>query len=335
MYTVLVVDDIVENIDVLTGILKADYHIKAATNGKTALKVAQKTLPDLILLDIMMPEMDGYEVCAALQKNPVTKSIPVIFVTARDQVVDEVSGFEAGAVDYIGKPINPAITKARIKTHIALSDQKKALEIQVREKTKEIHDTRLEIIRKLGRAAEYKDNDTGLHVERMSRYAYLIAKAYGLNEHLSELLLNASPMHDIGKIGVPDNILKKPGKLNKEEWLLMAEHTRIGGHIIGESKTELLATAKIVAEQHHEKWNGKGYPEQLKKTEIHLFARLTAIADVFDALTSKRPYKEAWAVEDAVAFIKNEKGGHFDPKGVEAFMAALPEILEIKNEFPE
>ena len=335
MYTVLVVDDVVENIECLTGLLKADYHIKAATNGKTALKVAQKTLPDLILLDIMMPEMDGYEVCTALKKNPVTRSIPVIFVTAKDQAVDEVSGFETGAVDYINKPINPAITKARIKTQIALSDQKKALEIQVREKTKEIHETRLEIIRKLGRAAEYKDNDTGLHVERMSRYAYLIAKAYGLNEHLSELLLNASPMHDIGKIGVPDTILKKPGPLNEEEWRIMTEHTRIGGHIIGESKSELLSMAKIVAEQHHEKWNGKGYPEQLKKTEINLFARLTAIADVFDALTSKRPYKDAWTVEDAVAFIKNEKGGHFDPKGVEAFMAALPEILEIKNKFPE
>ena len=335
MYTVLVVDDVVENIECLTGLLKADYHIKAATNGKTALKVAQKTLPDIILLDIMMPEMDGYEVCTALKKNPVTKSIPVIFVTAKDQAVDEVSGFETGAVDYINKPINPAITKARIKTQIALSDQKKALEIQVAEKTKEINETRLEIIRKLGRAAEYKDNDTGLHVERMSRYAYLIAKAYGLNEHLSELLLNASPMHDIGKIGVPDTILKKPGALNSEEWLLMAEHTRIGGQIIGESKSELLSMAKIVAEQHHERWNGKGYPEQLKKTEINLFARLTAIADVFDALTSKRPYKEAWAMEDAVAYIKNEKGGHFDPKGVDAFMAALPEILEIKNKFPE
>lgn len=335
MYTVLVVDDIVENIDILTGLLKADYHIKAATNGKTALAVAQKTLPDLILLDIMMPEMDGYEVCTALKKNPVTKSIPVIFVTAKDQAVDEVSGFETGAVDYINKPINPAITKARIKTHIALSDQKKALEIEVKEKTQEINETRLEIIRKLGRAAEYKDNDTGLHVERMSRYTYLIAKAYGLNEHLSELLLNASPMHDIGKIGVPDTILKKPGNLNAEEWLLMAEHTRIGGHIIGESKTELLTMAKIVAEQHHEKWNGKGYPQQLNNTEINLFARLTAIADVFDALTSKRPYKEAWAVEDSVAFIKKEKGGHFDPKGVDAFMAALPGIMEIKNEFPE
>jgi putative two-component system response regulator len=335
MYTVLVVDDVVENIECLTGLLKADYHIKAATNGKTALKVAQKTLPDLILLDIMMPEMDGYEVCTALKKNPVTRSIPVIFVTAKDQAVDEVSGFEAGAVDYIGKPINPVITKARIKTHIALSDQKKALEIQVAEKTKEINETRLEIIRKLGRAAEYKDNDTGLHVERMSRYTYLIAKAYGLNEHLSELLLNASPMHDIGKIGVPDTILKKPGKLNEEEWRIMTEHTRIGGHIIGESKSELLSTAKIVAEQHHERWNGRGYPERLKKTEIHLFARLTAIADVFDALTSKRPYKEAWTMEDAVALIKTEKGGHFDPKGVEAFMAALPGIIEVKNKFPE
>ena len=335
MYTVLVVDDIVENIDVLTGILKSDYHVKAAKNGKTALTVAQKTQPDIILLDIMMPEMDGYEVCTALKKNPVTNSIPVIFITAKDQALDEISGFEAGAVDYINKPINPAITKARIKTHIALSDQKKALEIQVKKKTQEINETRLEIIRKLGRAAEYKDNDTGLHVERMSRYAYLIAKAYGLNEHLAELLLNASPMHDIGKIGVPDTVLKKPGKLNEEEWRMMAEHTRIGGQIIGESKSELLSIAKIVAEQHHEKWNGEGYPEQLKATKINLFARLTSIADVFDALTSKRPYKGAWTTADAVAFIQNEKRRHFDPKGVDAFIVALPGIIDVKNKFSE
>ncbi|KAB2953894.1 response regulator [Heliorestis acidaminivorans] len=333
MYCVLVVDDVAENIDILTGILKDEYIVKAAVNGKMALKVAEKTLPDLILLDIMMPEMDGYEVCHLLKKNPFTSHIPVIFVTTRDQENDELKGFESGAVDYINKPVNPLIVKARIKTHIALSDQKKALEMDVAAKTKEINDTRLQIIKKLGHAAEYKDNDTGLHIERMSRYSHLIAQKFGFAPHQSELILHASPMHDIGKIGIPDAVLQKPGKFDPREWEIMATHALIGGDIIGESDVELLNIAKIIAEQHHEKWNGQGYPKKLSGQEINIFARIVAIADVFDALTSKRPYKKAWSVEQAFELIRSEKEKHFDPDVVDAFEQGLPELIKIKNHF--
>lgn len=335
MFSVLVVDDTIENIDVLTGILKDEYNVKAATSGKAALKIAEKIIPDIILLDIMMPEMNGYEACIKLKENPITKKIPVIFVTAKDQEVDEIMGFAVGAVDYITKPISPSIAKARIKTHLALADQKKGLEIEVAEKTKEINETRLEIIKKLGRAAEFKDNETGLHVERMSRYAYLIAKEYGLDESQCHLLLQASPMHDIGKIGIPDRVLQKAGKLEGEEWDIMRSHAEIGAEIIGDSHGELLSTAKIVAIQHHEKWNGNGYPNKIKEEEINVFARICAVADVFDALTSKRPYKEGWTIEKAVELIKSESGEHFDPKVVEAFISALDKILEVKESFGE
>ncbi len=333
MYSVLVVDDTVENIDVLTGVLKDEYNVKAATNGQSALKIAEKTLPDIILLDVMMPEMNGYEVCTKLKENPITKKIPVIFVTAKDQEGDEVMGFSVGAVDYITKPISPSIVKARIKTHIALADQKRGLEIEVMEKTKEINETRLEIIKKLGRAAEFKDNETGMHVERMSRYSYLIAKEYGLDESQCILLMNTAPMHDIGKIGIPDNVLKKAAHLDSEEWKIMEGHSEIGAEILGESKSELLGTAKILAMQHHERWDGTGYPKGIKGEEINVFARITAVADVFDALTSKRPYKQGWPLQEAVDYIKSESGEQFDPKVVEAFERAIPKIVEIKDKY--
>lgn len=333
MYSVLVVDDTVENIDILTGVLKDEYNVKAATNGNAALKIAEKTLPDIILLDVMMPEMNGYEVCSRLKENPITKKIPVIFVTAKDQEGDEVMGFSVGAVDYITKPISPSIVKARIKTHIALADQKRGLEIEVMEKTREINDTRLEIIKKLGRAAEFKDNETGMHVERMSRYSYLIAKEYGLEESQCILLMNAAPMHDIGKIGIPDNVLKKAARLDSDEWKIMEGHSEIGAEILGDSKSELIGTAKILAMQHHEKWDGTGYPKGIKGDEINIFARITAVADVFDALTSRRPYKQGWPIQEAVDYIKSESGEQFDPKVVEAFEKALPKIIEIKEKY--
>ena len=335
MYTLLIVDDTIENIDILTGILSDDYTLRAAKSGETALKVAQKTLPDLILLDIMMPDMDGYQVCQELKQNPRTTHIPVIFVTAKDQELDEVKGFEAGAVDYINKPISPIITKARIRTQLALYNQQKELTTQVREKTEEIQHTQLEIIKKLGRAAEYKDNDTGLHIERISEYCFLIASALGLDQTQADLILHASPMHDIGKLGVPDYILQKPAKLTGEEFSHIRKHPEIGGYIIGESSCELLQAAKIIAQQHHEKWNGTGYPLGLSGESIHLFARIVAIADVFDALSSKRPYKDPWPVEKAVDLIKKESGQHFDPEIVNSFLSVLPKILKTRKRFEE
>lgn len=328
--TVLVVDDTAENIDLLVGILKADYHVKAAINGHTALKVAQDTSPDIILLDIMMPDIDGYEVCRKLKSDHTTRHIPIIFITAMIGVQDELMGLELGAVDYITKPISPPILKARLQTHLALYDQNRELDRKVRAQTRQLNDTRLQIIRRLGLAAEYKDDNTGMHVIRMSAYSKILGLAAGMSESEADMLMNAAPMHDIGKIGIPDRILKKPGKLNKRELAMMRRHCEIGAHIIGNDTSELLQMARVIAETHHEKWNGQGYPYQLEGENIPRIGRVVAIADVFDALTSQRPYKKAWSIEEAIAWLKAKSGEDFDPQLVRLFVNQLPEIRETK-----
>jgi len=333
---VLVVDDTPENIDVMSGILRSDYKVKAALSGQKALKIAQSTpAPDIILLDVMMPEMDGYDVCRELKSNSQTASIPVIFVTAKDTESDETFGLDLGAVDYITKPISPAIVQARVKTHLSLYDQNRHLEKTVKDRTKDLVQTQLQIIQRLGRAAEFKDNETGLHVIRMSHYSRLIAEALDLPDNYSDLIFKAAPMHDVGKIGIPDSVLLKPGKLDDQEWELMRQHPQFGADIMGEHESELLKESRIIALAHHEKWDGSGYPRGLKGEEIPLSARIVAVADVFDALTTERPYKKAWAVSDAVALIDKESGSHFDPELVAVFHEVLPDILDIKEEYAE
>ncbi len=331
---ILVVDDTPENIEVLANVLRRDFDVKAALNGARAIKIANDTpKPDMILLDIMMPEIDGYEVCQTLKENPYTSDIPIIFVTAKDDIADEEHGFELGAVDYITKPISPSIVLARVNTQLTIYDQNRQLAQRVEERTRELNDTRLKIIQRLGRAAEYRDNETGFHVIRMSHYTRLIAREYGGNPSWVEMLYNAAPMHDVGKIGVPDNILLKPGKLDAEEWELMKKHAEFGMEIIGEEESPLLKMSGIIALSHHEKWDGSGYPNGLAGEDIPLEGRIVAIADVFDALTSERPYKKAWSVDDAVNFIKENSGSHFDPDLVPLFLKALPEILQIKANY--
>ena len=330
--TILVVDDTSENIDVLVGILKEDYHVKAAINGEMALKIVKVNPPDIILLDIMMPGIDGYEVCRRLKADYTTKHIPIIFISAKIDVKDELMGLELGAIDYITKPISPPIVQARVRTHLALYDQNRELDRKVFEQTLQLHETRLQIIQRLGRAAEYKDDDTGTHVIRMSHYSRILGIAAGMSESEADMLMNAAPMHDIGKIGIPDNILKKPGKLDDDEFDIMRSHCLIGAEIIGDDDSELLQMAKVVAMTHHEKWNGFGYPNKLKGEEIPRIGRIVAIADVFDALTSERPYKEAWTVKDAVELLESTAGEHFDPQLVPLFVEVLPEILKIKDQ---
>lgn len=332
--TILVVDDHPANIDVLSGLLRDHYRVKGARNGKIALAIAAKEpKPDLILLDVMMPEMDGYEVCQILKENPLTTRIPVIFVTAKSEVEDEERGFLLGAVDYITKPISPPVVLARVKTHLQLYDQARHLEGLVRQRTKELQDTRLEIIRRLGRAAEYKDNETGLHVIRMSLYCLFLAEELQMPKSWCELLYNASPMHDIGKIGIPDRVLLKPGKLDNEEWEIMKRHSEYGAEIIGENDSALLKMAREITTCHHEKWDGSGYPEGLKGEEIPLSARIVAVADVFDALTSERPYKKAWPESEAVALLEKEANRHFDPRLVAAFIKILPRVREARAKY--
>ncbi|WED24765.1 two-component system response regulator [Vibrio sp. JC009] len=333
----LIVDDVVSNIDALRTILADDYKLKVATSGEIALKAAvTEPQPDLILLDIIMPEMDGYETCRRLKKDIRTRDIPVVFVTAKSEGIDEIKGFEAGAVDYVTKPPMPLVLKSRIRSHLALYNQTKEMFRQVQEQTKELRETRTIMVQQLGRAAEFKDNETGFHVIRMSRSAHAIALAYGLSEAQAELMQDAAAMHDIGKLGIPDHILKKPGKLDSEEWKIMKFHTLIGERILGDSQhSSLIQEAGIIARTHHERWDGTGYPDGLAGEDIPLTSRICAIADVFDALTSERPYKKPWPVEDALEYIQNESGKHFDPKVVEAFMQALPTILEIGAAFSE
>ena len=319
----LLVDDEPTNLQVLRQILQDDYRLFFAKDGDKALEMAARERPDLILLNVMMPGMTGYEVCTRLKQDEMTVATPVIFVTALADVDDEARGFEVGAVDYITKPVSPPIVRARVRTHLSLV------------RVDELKQTRLQIVQRLGLAAEYKDNETGLHVIRMSHYSRILALAAGFSELAAEDLLNAAPMHDVGKIGIPDAILQKNGKLDEAEWVVMRSHAQIGAEIIGEHPSGLLQMARSIALTHHEKWDGSGYPHGLKGEEIPIAGRIVAIADVFDALTSVRPYKPAWSLEDTLALIQRESGKHFDPHLVELFLSQMPAILEIKARWAE
>lgn len=333
--TILIVDDTPENIDVLRNLLGDNYRIKAALNGEKALSMIGNSLPDLILLDIMMPNMSGYEVCSILKKNHITANIPVIFVTAKSQEEDETKGFELGAVDYITKPFFPAVVHQRVQTQLELYKYRQKLEELVNEKTKQLKETQNQIIATLGTAAEFKDNETGLHVVRMAHFSKILAEEAKLDEKTIDLLYKAAPMHDVGKIGIPDAVLLKPGKLVGEEWVIMQSHASLGIEILGDNDSELLKMAKIIAITHHEKWNGTGYPNKLRGDEIPIAGRIAAIADVFDALTSVRPYKKAWSVERAMNLIKEESGAHFDPALVSLFLAKEDEIVEVMLAYQE
>lgn len=319
----LLVDDEPTNLQVLRHILQDDYRLLFAKDGPKALELAGRERPALVLLDVMMPGMTGHDVCQQLKNDPATREIPVIFVTALADTEDEAKGFEVGAVDYITKPVSPAIVKARVRTHLSLV------------RMDELKRTRLEIVQRLGLAAEYKDNETGLHVIRMSHYSRILARALGWSEADCDDLLNAAPMHDVGKIGIPDAVLRKPGKLDADEWAVMRQHVSIGANIIGEHPSGLLRMAQRIALTHHEKWDGSGYPNGLAGEGIPIEGRIVAIADVFDALTSERPYKQAWPVEEAVAFLREQSGQHFDPDLVELFIQQLPAVLEVKARWAE
>ena len=330
--TILIVDDSPQNISLLNAALMDEYTLKAATSGRQAIDICLAMPVDLILLDVMMPLMDGFETCRQLKEHPLTRAIPVIFVTARRDAKDESAGFACGAVDYITKPIRSAIVRARVKTHLALYDQNRALEKLVQERTVELKTTRLEVLHRLGSAGEYRDNETGLHVIRVCHYSRIIGQAAGLSESEAELLFNAAALHDVGKIGIPDSILFKPGKLDEQEWEIIRAHCEIGYKIIGPHQNKLLKSAAQVALTHHERWDGTGYPQGLKGADIPLFGRIVAVVDVFDALTSQRPYKKAWSIAEAVEEITSCRGKFFDPQIVDAFLAKLPELTEVQKQ---
>jgi len=340
--SILVVDDAPENIDVLRGILSQDYQVKVATSGQIALKIVSLQPPDLILLDVEMPGLDGHEVCRQIKENEATRQIPIIFVTARGDVEDEEQGFELGAADYITKPVSPSIVRARVRSHLALSNQQQYLQNLVDERTQELassnwrlEQTYLFMLKQLGRAADYRDNETGMHVVRVGNYCKLLGLASGILESRAESLMYASMMHDIGKIGITDNVLLKRGRLTDEEFEIIKRHPEIGSDIIGDHDAEVLKMAKEISLTHHEKWDGSGYPKGLRGEEIPLLGRIVAIADVFDALTCVRPYKNAWPIDKALELIANESGKHFDPTLVKHFLNAETEVRRIATEYQD
>ena len=319
MKTILIVDDEPNNLQLLRMVLKGHYNLMFANNGAKCLEIAEQRQPDLILLDVMMPDLTGYEVCQRLMKMPSTKNIPVIFVTAMGEAKSEAKGFDVGAVDYISKPISSAIVLRRVKTHLSLV------------RVKELEESRKSAIHMLGQAGHLNDTDTGVHIWRMAAYSKAIALATGWSIARAERLELAAPMHDTGKIGIPDGLLKAKRKLTKEEWVIMKTHPTIGYDILSLSQSKIFKLAAEVSLYHHERWDGSGYPEGLAGEEIPQSARIVAIADVFDALTMKRPYKESWTIEESMSEIKKGSGSHFDPKLVEIFVGISANIVKIKK----
>lgn len=347
---VLVVDDELFNRELLEGLLvPLGYEVTLAEDGKEALEKVKEKAPDVILLDIMMPLMDGFEVARQLKGKEETKSIPIVMVTALSEVEDRIKALEAGANDFLTKPVDIAELRATVSSqmqvkayHDHMKNYQKELEAEVAKRTKQLVEAlekikiaSLDTIYRLSRAAEYKDEDTGAHIKRMSHFSVAVAKQMKLDDHTIETILYAAPMHDIGKIGIPDRILQKQAKLEPDEWEIMKKHTIIGSQIMEKSDAEFIKLGEIIALTHHEKWDGSGYLEGLKGEAIPLEGRITAIADVFDALTSKRPYKRAFSLEKSFTIIKEGKGSHFDPKVVSAFFSIEKEIISIKEKYQD
>ncbi len=341
---ILVVDDQPANVLLLERILAAEgYHdVESLTDPRLVAQAYAARRHDLVLLDLNMPYLDGFEVMAQLKSLEQNDYAPVLVLTAQSDRETRLRALESGAKDFLTKPFDRVEVVNRIRNmlevrllHKQIRDQNRILEEKVRERTKELFDTRLEIIRRLGRAAEYRDNETGLHIIRMSKFSEMLGRAAGMNEHDVDMLLNASPMHDIGKIGIPDRILLKPGKFEPEEWEIMKTHAAIGAQLLAGHDSELMQVASEIAHTHHEKWDGSGYPRGLRGEDIPLVGRIVALSDVFDALTSERPYKQAWPVEEAVAYIRHNAGMHFDPVLVKCFDAVLPEIIRIRDKYAE
>ncbi|HHB75331.1 MAG TPA: response regulator [Desulfobulbus sp.] len=337
---VQVVDDNERNVKICREILEmADFRVVTAENGRVGLKIARDLSPDVILLDIMMPVMDGMEMLRKLREDSIIRHIPVLMLTARNTTEDVVQALDHGANDYLTKPFSEEELEARVRTlcrmkkaEDGIREQNEILEHKVFERTAELEATRLEIVRRLGMAAEYRDNETGDHIIRMSKMCMKLGQLYGLTRERQELLLNASPMHDVGKISIPDAILLKTGKLTPEEWEIMTEHTIIGARLLDGHDSALMCMARDIALTHHEKWNGSGYPAGLHGAEIPLEGRIVAIADVFDSLTSKRPYKDPYPFHVAFDIMEQERGKHFDPELIDIFLQHGDEFERIKRE---
>jgi len=353
--TVLIVDDTEENVDILVEALGDDYELSVAMDGKSVLEYIKFNTPDIILLDIMMPGISGYEVCSQLKANPVTEEIPIIFLSAMTDIESKKRGFELGAVDYITKPFNVYEVQARVNTHLSLmlvkhelSMQNVILEKKVTERTQELALTQETTIEAIAYLVEYRDPETGGHIKRTKNYVRILAKKLQenpkftamLSDDVIDNLYKSAPLHDIGKVGISDSVLLKTGKLTDEEFDEMKRHTMIGYEALFQAAQKLgensfLENAMTLSRYHHEKWNGKGYPEHIHGEDIPIAGRIMAVSDVYDALISKRVYKPAFSHEKAVQIIAGESGKHFDPDIVEAFLQVSDQFHEIALMFSD
>ena len=344
--TILVVDDEDRNRRLMQAILEPLGHkTLLASSGEEAIAIAQSEPVDLVLLDLLMPGMDGFEVATRLKRGRETGLIPIVMVTVLQEVEDRVKALEAGADDFLTKPVDATEVKARVRSLLKvkayndhMKDYQKELEAEVAARTLDLMAAferlklaSLDTINRLTSAAEHRDKTTGAHIVRMSYYTEAIARQMGFDEAALELIVYASPMHDIGKIGIPDHVLLKPGQLDPDEWEIMKTHAAAGARILKDSDSEFIQMGERIALSHHEKWDGTGYPDGLEGESIPIEARIAAIADVFDALTTRRPYKEPFGIEESFAIIEEGRGTHFDPAVVDAFFEVKDEILEIKK----
>jgi len=337
MKEILIVDDRLENVKLLNKFLEREgYKLRNALDGETAILSVQTKHPDLIILDISMPKMDGFEVCRRLKSDKDTAAIPIMFISALNDLESKINAFKLGGIDYIIKPFAGEEVLARVKTHLELSDYQHHLEDKIEMGLKEIKSlnseielTQDEMIVTLASILDAKDDDTGKHVVRVAEFSKLLAELYGLDKKTVKLVYQAAPLHDAGKVAIPDNILTKPGKFEPDEWKIMQTHSIEGYKIFANSTRPILQMAAIIAKEHHERWDGQGYPEKLKGEEIHIAGRIVILADIFDALTHKRVYKDAWSYGEALSYIKENSGLIFDPKIVELFIKNFDKFKKI------
>ncbi len=323
LQTILIVDDEPANLAIMESILAASYKLVFARNGRETLAAMLKHRPALVLLDVGLPDTNGYDLCRQIKQIDANKSVQVIFVTGYTDTTHEAAGFDAGGVDYIVKPVLPQIVRARVSAHLAL------VQASVLEQSYQ------DAILMLGHAGHYNDTDTGAHIWRMASYGRALAQGCGWDTESSARLELAAPMHDTGKLGIPQAILRKPGPLDAQEWIVMKTHPQVGHDILSKSAAPVFQLAAEISLRHHEKWDGSGYPGGLKGQDIPQSARIVALADVFDALSMKRPYKEPWAIEKIMEYIQASAGAHFDPKIVGVFSSLLPEILDIQGRWAD
>ncbi|MBB3167202.1 HD domain-containing phosphohydrolase [Simiduia aestuariiviva] len=341
---ILIVDDNSVNIVIVEKILRQDgfVHIDSTTDAKAVREMYLEHHYDAILLDVHMPEMNGFEVMEQLLEDHPNDYLPILVLTADHSPETRHLALSSGAKDFISKPFERVEVLFRVRNlvevrmlHKSLLESREHLEQKVRERTRQLYEAQIKLIECLGKAAEYRDTDTGMHVVRMSHASALLARQMGLSEEECEIILHASPMHDIGKIAIPDDVLLKQGKLDSKEWQTMKTHAEVGAEILGHYDSRLMEVAAIIAKTHHERWDGKGYPQGLKGEEIPLYTRIVSVCDVFDALTSNRPYKVAWPVAKALDYLKDNSGTQFDPQVVQEFVAILDQVLDIRQQFPD